>query len=370
MNMKKTIAGIVAGAVAVSAMATSAFATETVHKTYRAGTDTYAGTAVFTVANPTSDKIVATIDDGNADVTFKYEVVDLTINGTKYEGDAAKLYAKFAGNVATITPIGIEDGKPISMTVKATVDTGADKATKTAFDAATVGVTDGTSTITNVLWKASTTTVTADKVYMAIPTSLTDLDLVNTETFAGIDATIANDVADATGAKLVFKIKDLKPASTATSTDNGDSFAQSVSFASATSEDLGIMLNKTKKLSTAASIDKDAMTVTFDWDTLLKNSNISNAIGEVSSISIIGKGVLDDTFDNDNDAFTDEIARYVIESITVVTPDAAVTEATTTDADATTPAADDSNPKTGAAPVALALIPAALAAVVVAKKRK
>ena len=369
MNMKKTIAGIVAGAVAVSAMATSAFATETVHKTYRAGTDTYTGTAVFTGSVTTANTNVTFTLPGNYTLADSFDVNYVTIAGTKYEGDNADLYATVAAGVVTVTPVVVDAGKAISVSITAKdTDAVADfyKYTKDDVSVAPVN-------FTSYIFSSTTTKVTADKVYMAIPTGTAlDMDTVNDYTFDGIDATIANDIASAKGAKLVFKIKDLKPASTATSTDNGDSFAQSVSFASATSEDLGIMLNKTKKLSTAASIDKDAMTVTFDWDTLLKNSNISNAIGEVSSISIIGKGVLDDTFDNDNDAFTDEIARYVIESITVVVPDqAAVVEETTATATTDAPAAtDDSNPKTGAAPVALALIPAALAAVVIAKKRK
>lgn len=363
MTMKKLIASVIAGAVAVSAMATSAFAEETKAFDTYTTTTSYSGQATFTVANPTSDKIVVTIADGNADVDFTYAVADVTIDGTKYEGDNVNLYTSVASNEVTITPIGTADGKAISMTVNATVDTGADKANATAFDSATATVTDGTIAITNILWKASTKSTTS-KNYMAVPRTLTSI----ATGFTGLDKSITNYIGSNTGAKLVVNFKDMEAADEATTSETDPTYTQDVAFSSTTTaDDLGIMINGSSKLSSAASIDADALTVSFDWDTLLADSNITNAIGEIDSIELIAKNALVETFTNDSGATVD---KYVITGFTVVMDDAAVTEATTT-ADATTDATtDDSNPETGAAPVALALIPAALAAVVIAKKRK
>ena len=364
MTMKKLIASVITGAVAVSAMATSAFAVEysQTFNTYKT-TTSYSGEATFTgIVTTQGTDVVVTLPTEfvNAD---SIKVTALTLAGKEVDEDAIELYADEASGVVTINTISVASGEVLSFSVEAT-DT---DATKTTFDDKSIAA---PANISGTPLFTSSTKATNTKNYMAVPKNLTDI----ATSYPLIDVAITNYIADNAGAKLIVNFKDMEAADEATTEEKDPTYSQDITFSSTTTaDDLGIMINGTSKLSKAASIDPDALTVTFDWDTLLADSGITNAIGEINSIELVAANDLVAKYDSDDDG-TDDSDKYVITGFTVVKGEAAATtEAPTTEAPAdddttTTPA--DENPDTGAAPVALALIPAALAAVVVAKKRK
>lgn len=377
MTMKKTFAGILASIVAISAMATVAVSAQTAsEKTFETYTNatTIETTATFTglVTNHAASCTVTLPDVITANATEVYEVTSLTLKATTYNADAAKAYAQVsAAGVITISPLLLADHDVISVTVKVTKATYVDAASVTACDkltSAAVGY-NTTNVDANSILSTSAKAVT-EKAYKVISTSvapaapvLTDVD----NQFNGLTATIANQIADNKGVKLVVMFKDMEAASTSTTAPN---YVQTATFGSASVEDFGLMLNNSSKLSKAAAIDKTAMTVTFDWDTLLASSNIANATGEVYSMDYLAKNELAKTYKDSNNV---DQYKYQITGFKVIVPAAApaVTTpapATTTPAPATVPNA--ANSKTGAAaPIALAMIPAAIAVAYVAKKK-
>lgn len=352
MNMKKTIAGAIAGIVAVSAMATTAFAAEEskTFSTYKT-TTSYSGTASFTgIIEDKTNNVTVTLPAIFGDDAA---VTALEIAGQKIEGDAIKLYASISSDVVTINPILGENGKIVSVTV--TDSNASDVYTGTSI---TTSTNAGANTISSVTAKEVKT-----KNYLAVPKTLTSIDA---DGFTGLTATIANYIGDAKNVKLVVNFKDMEPASTTEEGETAPDYSQDLGFSSTTTtSDFGIMINNSAKLSTAVSLDKTAMTATFDWDKLLADAKVNSATGVVSSIQIKAANALVATFGSD------DAAKYVITGFTVVKNAESVSVETDKPADTTKPSTDDkTNPSTGVAPVALAIIPVALAAAVVVAKRK
>lgn len=353
MKMKKVIASVIAGIVAVSAMATSAFAATTENGTWvyeTKTTSTLSATVVLTADN--TDVTV----DLPTDFDAATKVASLTRGGTTYTGDTAAMYAPIASKVVTVKGAGLKIGDAVTFTVTANVDT-----TYTAKSSITL-----TTSATTYLASSTKAVTTKTAKYAAVPSTATELNqLINTGVLAtspvyplnGLTQKVAADIGANKGAKLVFTFKDL---GTDAATDpSAPSYTQSVSFAgSVSADDFAIMINGSNALKASAKLD--GMTISYDIDTLLAAAKLDSATAVVNSIMVKAQGdLVTATLD-------DGSARYVLASISIVTADADVPADTTTPADTT----DTDNAKTGVAPVALALIPVALAAAVVVAKRK
>ena len=80
-----------------------------------------------------------------------------------------------------------------------------------------------------------------------------DITSVNLDgRFNGLVSTIANQIGANKGAKLVVNFKDM--ATAAAAGDSTPSYNQTITFSSASTEDFGIMLNNSSKLTKAAVV--------------------------------------------------------------------------------------------------------------------
>lgn len=449
MNLKKTLAALSAGVVAVASMATvAASAQEAGSRTFDTYDVKYQTVATFTVtaamANPLDDVDIDlsaleakdTFDGVEWDWKDGVKVTKLKRGSDTYtDADEIDVFSDYAYTPAanqnpatmelTLSKLGLEAGKSVvvaTVEVKTKKGTDKDAVKKLAkacndeqviADAAVTGAAD--AKVTKVSAKA-----VSDKFYMQIasnlkkekdttPTVNTDdkynvgdeqwaeiggmaesWDPTTTAVLGGLDTEIANTLASNRGAKLVFYFQDKMDAED-DGLDAAPDYGQDTGWSDGKTEDFAIRVNGTKSLKGVGVVDADALTISFDWDTVLSESNLVNAVGQVDTIEYKANedGFLyNEDYDNDKD---DATYRYEITKIVVEWPasdavaedmsDLAAGEAETTveaalpgaDAAATTVAAATdaaANPSTGNSAVALAVIPVAIAAAAfVAKKR-
>ena len=430
MNLKKTLAALSAGVVAVASMATlAASAQEAGSRTFDTFDVMYyaKGTVSATMASPNANETF-TVDVSTAMAQMKafgfdsLKVTKLKIAGDTYtdeeEINTFVTTDKAAGTV-TISALGLEAGKVASVTIEATTIKDEDKdpvkdlAEKAPtgdnenklLDAAITIAGNGAPTVEGgkVSVKAC-----SSKFYLQISAKADANDNVDDEDWAGIDGSsnnwaadksarlenldteVANTLAANRGAKLVFYFADKMDAED-DGLDSAPDYGQDTGWSDGETEDFAIRVNGTKALTGVGVVDADALTISYDWDTVLAKSNLVNAVGQVNTIEYKANedGFLyNEEFDKDED---DATYRYEITKIVVEWPasdavaedmsDLAAGEAETTveaalpgaDAAATTAAASTdaaANPSTGNSAVALAVIPVAIAAAAfVAKKR-
>ena len=430
MNLKKTLAALSAGVVAVASMATlAASAQEAGSRTFDTFDVMYyaKGTVSATMASPNANEEF-TIDVSTAMAKMKafgfdsLKVTKLKIAGDTYtdeeEINTFVTTDKAAGTV-TITALGLEAGKVASVTIEATTIKDEDKdPVKDLAEKAPTGdnenkLEDNAFTIAGngaptVEGGKVSVKACSSKFYLQISAKADANDNVDDEDWSGIDGSsnnwaadksarlenldteVANTLAANRGAKLVFYFADKMDAED-DGLDAAPDYGQDTGWSDGETEDFAIRVNGTKALTGVGVVDADALTISYDWDTVLAKSNLVNAVGQVDTIEFKANedGFLyNEEYDKDQD---DATYRYEITKIVVEWPasdavaedmsDLAAGEAETTveaalpgaDAAATTAAASTdaaANPSTGNSAVALAVIPVAIAAAAfVAKKR-
>ncbi len=433
MNLKKTLAGLSAGVVAVASMATvAASAQEAGSKEFNTYDVKYQAIATFTVTaaiHATPANVVVNVTDFDAQDGWDLTSVEITklkrAGDTYTDADEISVFASDddAGTV-TLSYVGLDAGKTVTATIQVKSDKFSDKDDATDLvdaydDVQVVADADVTGMAANgaKVGKASVKAV-SERVYLQIGGEV-DGDNIDNEQWVsltrygasqadnhggmnaaapkmpqpeleGIGTEIANTLAANRGAKLVFYFEDKMEAED-DGLESGNSWSQDTGWSNGTTEDFAIRVNGTKALTGIGVVDKDALTISFDWDTVLAKSNLVNAVGQVGEIDFKAneEGFLySEDYDDEEDVAT---YRYQITKIVVEWPasdavaedmsDLAAGEAETTveaalpgaDAAATTVAAATdaaANPSTGNSAVALAVIPVAIAAAAfVAKKR-
>jgi hypothetical protein len=392
MNMKKTLAGILAGAVAVSAMATMAMAADAAYTidfgaANQVTTYNYDATATgafylpvgdvqFTIANPGDSwgwcnngdwsKVTVSVEgytaDGKSTTAATYSV-----------GDAGLAWNN--GEVITIPVTNSKYGTGLNVTnFEAYADgvivtkisiTGASLAVHAGYDA------NGAQKPASGMPAAADakTTLTSAQVKTYVPTGASGAEL---------------------GATL--EVKDIAAKSSAPKVE--------ASAEGLTTFDISALALKNSQKRIIKEGATAAITITFakiENDTTV----LKYEINDKADVKLLPKGAESITFQLTNDmlykaaASEDDVEACmgkveILEGVTVKTAKVTVTPAgaaaddegtttpdagedtTTPDAgeDTTTPdAGDDANPPMGVAPVALAVLPVALAAAVVAKKR-
>ncbi|MBE6839620.1 MAG: hypothetical protein E7507_08850 [Ruminococcus sp.] len=430
MNLKKTLAALSAGVVAVASMATlAASAQEAGSRTFDTFDVMYyaKGTVSATMASPNANETF-TVDVSTAMAKMKaagfdsLKVTKLKIAGDTYtDEEEINTFVetdKAAGTV-TISALGLEAGKVASVTIEATTIKDDDKDdVKDLAEKAPVGdnenkLADAAFTIAgngNPTVEGGKVSVKAcsSKFYLQISAKADGNNNVDDEDWSGIDGSsnnwaadksarlenldteVANTLAANRGAKLVFYFADKMDAED-DGLDAAPDYGQDTGWSDGETEDFAIRVNGTKSLTGVGVVDADALTISYDWDTVLAKSNLVNAVGQVDTIEFKAN---EDGFlyneDYDKDQADDATYRYEITKIVVEWPasdavaedmsDLAAGEAETT-VEAALPGAADTtaaaastdaaaNPSTGNSAVALAVIPVAIAAAAfVAKKR-
>ncbi len=333
MNMKKTIASTVAGIVAISAMATTAFAAETrisvldSAKTYV--TATFDALTVPAATYSTDTDITLTVAE---DAELEGSEIGFMTNLAA--DSSAKIFAKVTAkdtNNAWATDVT----KEVAATVS-TNDVTIDADDMQGTDAFGAGADWEISKIELVMTAVKGTNydnANIKSIKMTAPTSV-DAKLSSTTYADAVKADFAlyaNESSEA--AKNGLKIELAFAATT----------ADKIELAVSTSQSREEYKVEVAKGATTATIEVPAKAF---------------AAGQANTIDLSGITGID----------TITKADVVLGAAPVVEPE--TDEDADTDTDTDTDTDDDKNPPTGSAPIALALIPAALAAAVVVAKRK
>ena len=326
MTMKKTIAGIIAGIVAVSAMATSALAADV----SILDTDTKTTKAMATFSMTVNGAIKA--DTATTDFTIVAEEVDAAddcvLDGATVSVEAVVAEGGWVGDVTKTFVPADADLTGGTLTIVAADFTG-DGFANAANDVKTLKIT--LTTTDNDGAKVANT----KSIKLSAPAEVTGT--VTTETYAtAIDdiSLLASEAAMAAdnGVKVTFTFSAATAATsiTATTTQSRDEYK--------------------------VDIAEDATTATITLPAAAFSAGQANVI-DFSNVAITG------------------IAKFFSANVTIEAPAAVVDPETpeTTTPDTTTPETttpQPTNPATGPPSVALALIPVALAAAIVVSKKK
>ena len=410
MNVKKTIAGLAAGVVAISAMAVTVSAKEITQaadtktwnytaKTYQAkydttvagqignitGTEATGATLQLEFSKAVTDvkiSVTGLVGSATTATTETFDLTDKTDKDLIYtldfvkDGEAATSKQVLPSKYTKITDVKIvytlTDGTKYSSKSNAqkVVDADATKyVTPTiVVTGASAATTDFSYIVSDLLAKSDVDGTTTDVQIKSAAGSVKENDVSGFEVKGEALQTIKNSVdivdfiGNKKGATLTFSFKEID------GVEDGTGFKWN-DFGSAVAK-FGVALNagSTYRLQSAKAIDASALTATFDWDSLVSGSGLAiNAIG-LANISVgTTEGKLEITsvkVDVPAKVYTDIAAGEDVKDSAseIVTTAPVVTEATTT--------AAATNPKTGNAPIALAVIPVAIAAAaIIAKKR-
>ncbi len=425
MNMKKTLAGLMAGVVAISAMATVAVsakaqkADSVTWSTMAAPTKSAESIVYVTITPALSDgtkpafKANDTIKlewNGNAtSPTAKLEIDSITKITYRLDGstsvDTEDLERMYDVNAAKDTITFLTDVSDASATVELAIKIKSDDViAKNSIDPTATLATGGAA-------KASNVKKDADETKKGV--LLNDLGAGNTDADnAAADHTIewsnlntdigthigkvtevpeeiADFLKDAKGATLEFTFEK-KEFDTSSSDKTFESALDRYDWASGDMEAaISLRINNSKVLSVdMAEFDKDSFTAIYNWDEVMAKFQVGSTTGLINNMQLKinneklpekdGKVIelrlasitakIPEMAETEDDTMVEDFAAG--ESATVVedTLPAATDAPAATEAPATTDAA--ANPETGNSAAALLAIPAALAAAaIVAKKR-
>lgn len=430
MNMKKTLAGLMAGVVAISAMATVAVsakaqkADSVTWSTMAAPTKSAESIVYVTITPAATDgtkpafKANDTIKlewNGNAtSATAKLEIDSITKITYRLDGstsvDTEDLERMYDVNAAKDTITFLTDVSDASATVELAIKIKSDDViAKNSIDPTATLATGGAAKASNVKKDADETK--KGVLLNNLGAGNTDADNAaadNTIEWSNLNADIGNHIGKVTEVpqEIADFLKDAKDATleftfekkefdSASSDKTFEDASDRYDWASGDMEAaLSLRINSSKVLSVdMAEFDKDSFTAIYNWDEVMAKFQVGSTTGLINSMqfkinneklpekdgkvielrlaSITAK--IPEMAETEDDTMVEDFAAgesaTVVEDTLPAATDAPAADApAATDAPATTDAA--ANPETGNSAAALLAIPAALAAAaIVAKKR-
>jgi hypothetical protein len=411
MNMKKTLAGLMAGVVAISAMATVAVSA----KAQKADSITWstmakdtknAETIVYVMlpAQAWAKDLEIALEGSNKDsedyaLKIK-EVKKITLrqtgNTSVIDEDLAVYYNLKADDdsLADNELVLITDAPDVAADIEIAILV--EETAGVNVDKNTIKVTGGTLNATNVAKKADETKVGVLLNDEAVGIEYADLnddiaDHINKNT--EVPQEIADFLKDAKGATLEFTFEK-KEFDTTSSDVTFENEGSRYDWASGNMEAaISLRINNSKVLSVdMAEFDKDTFTAIYNWDEVMAKFQVGSTTGLINRMQLKinndklpkkdGKVIelrlasitakIPEMAETEDDTMVEDFAAgesaTVVEDTLPAATDAPAADAPAADAPATTDAA--ANPETGNSAVALLAIPAALAAAaIVAKKR-